>query len=92
MLERVAVHMWMELAMLPAAVDEDGAVCRVTSKCRSRLEEAFRPWVEEARKRQDQDIANQWYSMYGPGSENNPATMALRKQQLIIAGLEKAEE
>ena len=92
MLDRIAAHLWFELAMLPAVVNDDGDVCRITSKCRERLEDAMRPWTVEERMQKDQTIIDQWKTMFGSPNSSNPIAEAIKKQQMIIAGLAKAEQ
>lgn len=96
MLDRIATHMWLELAVLPAAVNDDGEVCRVTSKCRERLEDAFRPWIASTKAQQEkdyeQDVINQWQDMFGEGRNDNPLAKLLKEQQMIIAGLTEQEK
>lgn len=78
--------------MLPATVNDDGDVCHITSKCRERLEDAVRPWTVAEREEKDRDIAEQWASMFGSANADNPIAAALKKQQMIIAGLIEPEE
>lgn len=91
MLNRIAVHLWHDLAMLPATVNDEGDVLHITQKSRDKLEDALRPWTVKERKDKDADMAAQWANMYNNPNADNPIAQALRKQQMIIAGLQEPD-
>ena len=92
MLDRIATRLWFEIATLPAVVNDDGEVCRITSKCRDKLEAALRPWTALEQQAKERDIAQQWYDVFGDPNASNQLMDALKKQQMIIAGLADPEK
>lgn len=92
MLDRIATRLWFEIAMLPAVVNDDGEVCRITNKCRDKLEAALRPWTVLEQQARERDIAQQWYDVFGDPNANNQLMDVLKKQQMIIAGLAEPEK